>query len=228
MKTTKSIKINNNMLEGGFILSTIDELLHTLPTTAVSDALAGTTNMNAIIKPLKDEYHIAGRALTVRLPIGENGALLEAIRISQPGAILVVDAKGDTNRAVAGDFVVSLMKGMDIQGLVVDGVIRDIQAIRDLDFPVFCIGTTVAAGNKFGGGVIQVPVAVGGISVQPGDYIVGDADGVVVIPQDQVEEVIEKAKNKMAKDEKRALSVAGGKEQIIAYLDQTLGYEKLK
>lgn len=216
------------MLEGGFILSTIDELLHTLPTTAVSDALAGTTNMNAIIKPLKDEYHIAGRALTVRLPIGENGALLEAIRISQPGAILVVDAKGDTNRAVAGDFVVSLMKGMDIQGLVVDGVIRDIQAIRDLDFPVFCIGTTVAAGNKFGGGVIQVPVAVGGISVQPGDYIVGDADGVVVIPQDQVEEVIEKAKNKMAKDEKRALSVAGGKEQIIAYLDQTLGYEKLK
>ncbi|WP_146551728.1 RraA family protein [Rummeliibacillus sp. SL167] len=207
-------------------MSNFEELLHTLPTTAISDALAGTTNVNAAIKPLKDQYHIAGRAVTVRLPIGENGALLEAIRIAQPGSILVVDAKGDTNRAVAGDFVVSLMKGMEIQGLVVDGVIRDIQAIRDLNFPVFSLGTTVAAGNKFGGGMIQVPVAVGGISVQPGDFIVGDTDGVVVIPQSQVKEVIQKAQNKLAKDEARALAVANGKENIIAYLDQAIRKEK--
>ncbi|MGG0658387.1 RraA family protein [Rummeliibacillus pycnus] len=205
----------------------IEELLHTLPTTAISDALAGTTNLNAAINPLMDHYHIAGRAITVRLPIGENGALLEAIRIAQPGAILVVDAKGDTNRAVAGDFVVSLMKGMDIQGLVVDGVIRDIQAIRDLDFPVFSLGTTVAAGNKFGGGVIQVPIAVGGMSIQPGDFIIGDADGVVVIPQAQVNEVVQKALKKIEKDEVRAQSVAGGKEEIIAYLDQALGNAKV-
>ncbi|HWI46870.1 MAG TPA: RraA family protein [Rummeliibacillus sp.] len=208
-------------------MSNIEELVHTLPTTAVSDALAGTTNMNAAIKPLKDQYHIAGRAVTVRLPIGENGALLEAIRIAQPGTILVVDAKGDTNRAVAGDFVVSLMKGMDIQGLVVDGVIRDIQAIRDLDFPVFSLGTTVAAGNKFGGGVIQVPIAVGGISVQPDDFIIGDADGVVVIPHSQVNEVVQKAQKKIEKDEARAQSVTGGKDEIITYLDQTLGNEKV-
>jgi len=208
-------------------MSNIEELVHTLPTTAVSDALAGTTNMNAAIKPLNDQYHIAGRAVTVRLPIGENGALLEAIRIAHPGTILVVDAKGDTNRAVAGDFVVSLMKGMDIQGLVVDGVIRDIQAIRDLDFPVFSLGTTVAAGNKFGGGVIQVPIAVGGISVQPDDFIIGDADGVVVIPHSQVNEVVQKAQKKIEKDEARAQSVAGGKDEIITYLDQTLGNEKV-
>jgi len=212
---------------GGSDMSNIEELVHTLPTTAVSDALAGTTNMNAAIKPLKDQYHIAGRAVTVRLPIGENGALLEAIRIAQPGTILVVDAKGDTNRAVAGDFVVSLMKGMDIQGLVVDGVIRDIQAIRDLDFPVFSLGTTVAAGNKFGGGVIQVPIAVGGISVQPDDFIIGDADGVVVIPHSQVNEVVQKAQKKIEKDEARAQSVTGGKDEIITYLDQTLGNEKV-
>lgn len=208
-------------------MTNIDELLHTLPTTAISDALAGTTNLNAAIKPLQDHFHIAGRAVTVRLPIGENGALLEAIRIAQPGAILVVDAKGDTNRAVAGDFVISLMKGMDIQGLVVDGVIRDIQAIRELDFPVFSLGTTVAAGNKFGGGVIQVPIAVGGMSVQPGDFIVGDADGVVVIPQTQVHDVIQKSLNKLEKDEARAQSVSGGKDEIIAYLDQVLGNTKV-
>ena len=212
---------------GGTDMSNIEELLHTLPTTAVSDALAGTTNINAAIKPLEDHYHIAGRAVTVRLPIGENGALLEAIRIAKPGDILVVDAKGDTNRAVAGDFVVSLMKGMEIQGLVVDGVIRDIQAIRDLDFPVFSLGTTVAAGNKFGGGVIQVPIAVGGMSVQPDDFIIGDADGVVVIPQSQVDEVVQNAQKKIEKDEARAQSVSGGKDKIIAYLDQALGREKV-
>ncbi|MFJ8260446.1 RraA family protein [Rummeliibacillus sp. NPDC094406] len=208
-------------------MSNIEELLHTLPTTAVSDALAGTTNINAAIKPIKDHYHIAGRAVTVRLPIGENAALFEAIRIAKPGAILVVDAKGDTNRAVAGDFIVSLMKGMEIQGLVVDGVIRDIQAIRDLDFPVFSLGTTVAAGNKFGGGVIQVPIAVGGISVQPDDFIIGDADGVVVIPHSQLNEVVQKAQRKIEKDEVRAQSVAGCKEEIIAYLDQALGNAKV-
>ncbi|WP_397538326.1 RraA family protein [Rummeliibacillus pycnus] len=208
-------------------MSNIEELLYTLPTTAISDALAGTSNINAAIKPLEDHYHIAGRAVTVRLPIGENGALLEAIRIAKPGDILVVDAKGDTNRAVAGDFVVSLMKGMEIQGLVVDGVIRDIQAIRDLDFPVFSLGTTVAAGNKFGGGVIQVPIAVGGMSVQPDDFIIGDADGVVVIHQAQVNEVVQNALKKIEKDEERAQSVAGGKEEIIAYLDQALGNAKV-
>ncbi|KOO51861.1 RraA family protein [Viridibacillus arvi] len=199
-----------------------ETLLRTSPTTAVSDALAGTTNLNAAIKPLKDQYHIAGRAFTVRLPIGENGALLEAIRIAQPGDILVVDAKGDTNRAVAGDFIVSMMKGVGIQGLVVDGVIRDIQAVRDLDFPVFSLGTTVAAGNKFGGGVIQVPIAIGGFSVQPGDFIIGDADGVVVIPQGQEIEVAQKAQEKLEKDEVRALSIKGGKEEIVAYLDKVL------
>lgn len=208
-------------------MTNIEELLKTIPTTAVSDAFGGTTNLNAQIKPLKDQYHIAGHAVTVRLPIGENGALLEAIRVAQPGDILVVDAKGDTNRAVAGDFVVSLMKGMGIQGLVVDGVIRDIQAIRDLEFPVFSLGTTVAAGNKFGGGVIQVPIAVGGISVQPGDFIIGDADGVTVIPQGKEQEIAQKAQKKLEKDEARALSVAGGKEDIIAYLDKALGYKNV-
>ncbi|MGX9134423.1 RraA family protein [Rummeliibacillus sp. JY-2-4R] len=198
-----------------------ENLLHTLPTTAVSDALMGTTNLNAAIKPLNDDDYIAGRAVTVRLPVGENGALLEAIRVARPRDILVVDAKGDTNRAVAGDFVVSLMKGMDIQGLVVDGVIRDIQAIRELDFPVFCKGTTVAAGNKFGGGAIQVPIAVGGISVQPGDYIIGDADGVVVISQGQEQEVAQKALEKLKKDEAREKSI-GGKQDIIDYLDRAL------
>ncbi|MFF2179542.1 RraA family protein [Lysinibacillus sp. NPDC058147] len=194
-----------------------------LPTTAVSDATGGHTNLRSEIKPLADHFKIAGRAVTVRLPDGENGAVLEAIRAAKEGDILVIDAKGNTNRAVAGDFVLSLAKGIGVQGLVVDGVIRDIAAIRELDFPVFSLGTTVAAGNKNGGGKVNVPIAIGGVAVHPGDYIIGDMDGVVVVPQNDAERMVAAAEAKIEKDEIRAQEAhVNGKESIIAYLNKVL------
>ncbi|MFJ7983476.1 RraA family protein [Lysinibacillus xylanilyticus] len=196
-----------------------------LPTTAVSDATGGHTNLHSDIKPLADHYKIAGRAVTVRLPDGENGAVLEAIRAAEEGDILVIDAKGNTNRAVAGDFILSLAQGIGVQGFVVDGVIRDIAAIRELDFPVFSLGTTVAAGNKNGGGEVNVPIAIGGVSVRPGDYIIGDVDGVVVVPHEDAKRIVVAAELKLEKDEIRAQEAhANGKESIIAYLDKVLTY----
>ena len=192
-----------------------------LPTTAISDATGGHTNLRSEIKPLADHFKIAGRAVTVRLPDGENGAVLEAIRDANEGDILVIDAKGNTNRAVAGDFVISLAKGMGIQGFVVDGVIRDIAAIRELDFPVFSLGTTVAAGNKNGGGQVNGPIAIGGVTVQPGDYIIGDIDGVLVVPQEDAERIAAAAEAKVAKDELREQEAhANGRESIVAYLNK--------
>lgn len=194
-----------------------------LPTTAISDATGGHTNVRSDIKPLADHFKVAGRAVTVRLPDGENGAVLEAIRAANEGDILVIDAKGNTNRAVAGDFVISLAKWIGVQGFVVDGVIRDIAAIRELNFPVFSLGTTVAAGNKNGGGQVNVPIAIGGVTVHPGDYIIGDVDGVIVVPQQDAEKIVVAAEAKLEKDEKRAQEAhANGKESIIAYLDKVL------
>lgn len=194
-----------------------------LPTTAVSDATGGHTNLRSDIKPLADHFKLAGRAVTVRLPDGENGAVLEAIRAANEGDILVIDAKGNTNRAVAGDFVISLAKGIGVQGFVVDGVIRDIAAIRELDFPVFSLGTTVAAGNKNGGGKVNIPISIGGVTVHPGDYIIGDVDGVVVVPQEDVERIVMAAEAKLEKDEVRAQEAhVNGKESILAYLDKVL------
>ncbi len=203
--------------------TTISRRLHSLPTTAISDATGGHTNVNGRIKPLSDHFKIAGRALTVRLPDGENGAVLEAISKAQKGDILVIDAKGNTNRAVAGDFVISLAKGVGIQGFVVDGVIRDIAAIRELDFPVFSLGTTVAAGFKHGGGVVGVPVAIGGVSVHQGDYIVGDVDGIVVVRNEDVEQIAAAAEEKIRKDELReAEALSKGEASIRAYLEKVL------
>lgn len=201
----------------------IQERFLALPTTAISDATGGHTNIDARIKPLSDHFKLAGRAVTVRLPDGENGAVLEAISKAQKGDILVIDAKGNTNRAVAGDFVVSLAKGVGIQGFVVNGVIRDIAAIRALNFPVFSLGTTVAAGNKHGGGVVNVPISVGGVTVQPGDYIIGDVDGVIVVPQGDEERIADAAEAKIAKDEAREKeALANGEESVRAYLAKVL------
>jgi len=202
---------------------TIQQRLFVLPTTAISDAIGGHTNLKGSIKPLSDYYKIAGRALTVQLPDGENKAVLEAISKAQKGDILVIDAKGNTNRAVAGDFVISLARGLGVQGLVVDGVIRDIAAVQKLNFPIFSLGTTIAAGFKHGGGAVGVPIAIGGVPVHPGDYVVGDIDGVVIIPSRDVEQITVAAEEKVRQDELREAEVlSGGEASIRAYLDKVL------
>ncbi|MED1796267.1 RraA family protein [Brevibacillus nitrificans] len=203
-------------------MSDIVAKYQSVPTTCISDTMQGLHNMDSSIKPLKEEYHLAGRAFTVKMPVGDNLAVLKAIREAQPGDVLVIDAKGDTYRAIAGDFIVGLAKTLGIQGIVVDGVIRDIVGIKQLDFPVFCKGTTVAASGKAGWGELNVPISCGGTSVQPGDIIVGDADGVVVIPQAQEEEILQQALDKLVKDQEREASVSGNPEAVRAYLDKFL------
>ncbi|HEX2912003.1 MAG TPA: RraA family protein [Chloroflexia bacterium] len=194
--------------------------LQPIPTTSLSDAMQGLNNLDPVIKPLKEEYKIAGRAFTVKMPVGDNSAVLKALREAQPGDILVVDAKGDMYRAIAGDFVVGLAQTLGLGGIVVDGVVRDVVAIKQLNFPVFCRGTTVAASGKFGTGEINLPISCGGVSVQPGDLIVGDADGVVVVPRASEHEILKKALDKLAKDEARASKYSGTAETARKYLEE--------
>jgi regulator of RNase E activity RraA len=193
-----------------------------IPTTCISDAMDGLNNMNAAIKPLIEEYKFAGRAFTVKTPVGDNLAVLRAIREAKPGDILVVDAKGDQYRAIAGDFVVGMAQTIGVGAIVVDGVIRDIEGIKKLNFPVFSRGTTVAASGKAGAGEINVPISCGGTAVNPGDIIVGDADGVVVIPQSEAESVLGKSLDKLRKDEAREKKVSGNIDLIKEYLDNML------
>jgi RraA family protein len=203
----------------------MDNLLNefkNLPTTCISDGMDGLNNLHPSIKPLKEEYKFAGRAFTVKIPVGDNLAVLKAIRNAQPGDILVVDAKGDQYRAIAGDFVVGMMQTLGIGGLVVDGVIRDIVGIKELNFPVFSRGTAVAASGKAGVGEINVPISCGGVTINPGDIVVGDADGVVVVPQSIEQEILTKSQNKLKKDQLREEKISGNREAIIKHLDKML------
>ncbi|WP_410776999.1 RraA family protein [Ectobacillus funiculus] len=193
-----------------------------IPTTCISDTMQGLNNLDSAIQPLKGEYRVAGRAFTVKMPVGDNLVFLRAIREANPGDVLVVDAKGDTYRAIAGDFMVGMAQTLGIKGIVVDGVIRDIEGIKQLNFPVFCKGTTVAASGKAGRGELNVPISCGGATIHPGDMIVGDADGVVVVPQAMEQEVLDKSLEKLELDIKRAEKVAGKREEVIKYLEDFL------
>jgi regulator of RNase E activity RraA len=184
--------------------------------------MEGLNNLDSSIKPLQDKYKIAGRAFTVKMPVGDNLVFLRAIREARPGDVLVVDAKGDTYRAIAGDFIVGMAKTLGIKGIVVDGVIRDLEGIKGLDFPVFCKGTTVAASGKAGKGELNVPISCGGVTISPGDLIIGDGDGVVVVPEAMEREVLDKALDKLAVDIKREEKVSGKREEVIKYLDHFL------
>lgn len=194
-----------------------------IPATCVSDTMQGLNNMDSAIKPLIEAHRVAGRAFTVKMPVGDNLCVLRAIREAKPGDVLVIDAKGDTYRTIAGDFIIGLAQTLGISGIIADGVIRDIVGVKNLNFPVFCRGTTVAASGKSGWGEVNVPISCGGVAVQPGDIVVGDADGVVVIPQSKEEEVLKLSLDKLKKDQEREAKISGNPEAVRRYLDEMLG-----
>lgn len=204
-------------------MSDFDNLFQELPTTCISDCLGGLTNLDYAIKPIDAHHKIAGRAFTVSIPAGDNLAVLRGIREARPGDVLVIAAQADTRRAVAGDFVAGLAQTFGLQGMVVDGVIRDIEGIRGLNFPVFSRGTTIASGNKYGGGDIRVPISAGGVSIRPGDWVIGDIDGVVVVPKEQALLVAEAARNKLIQDEQRNSAIQRDRALAKLYLDKVLG-----
>ncbi|WP_330949375.1 RraA family protein [Virgibacillus sp. MG-45] len=193
-----------------------------VPTTCISDATKGLYNLDSDIKPLHDDYKLVGRAFTVKIPVGDNLAVLKAINGAKKDDVLVIDAKGDTYRAVAGDLYLGMAQKLGIKGVVADGVIRDKAAVRALNFPVFCKGTTVAASNKIGVGELNQPISCGGMPIKPGDIIVGDADGVVVVPQEQEKQILAKALKKLEHDQKLEQEVLGNIESIRTFLHDIL------
>ena len=204
------------------LMEDIIEKFKKIPSTCAADATDGLNNMDTAIKPLREEYTICGRAFTVKMPAGDNMSVLRAIRTAEPGSVLVIDSKGYTSQSVAGDFVVGLAQVLGLCGIVVDGSIRDVISIKNSRFPVFCKGSTSSASAKNGGGKINVPISCGGVSVEPGDIIVGDADGVVVVPKDRENEIFAAAHNKLLKDQERANTALRSPAAARAYLDKIL------
>jgi len=182
-----------------------------IPTTIVSDAMNRTNAMKASIKPLIENIHIAGSAITVKCMVGNNIMTHQAIYLAEPGDVIVIDARGHVDTSVWGGVQTLACKSRGILGVVIDGSIRDVRDIKKLQYPVFCSGVVPAGPHKGWGDSVNIPIQCGGVPVNPGDIIIGDDDGVVVIPRNEAEEVFKKAKNRIEIEEKWIVGVKKGK-----------------
>jgi regulator of RNase E activity RraA len=127
----------------------------------------------------------------VNVRSGDNLAIHRALDEARPGDVLVVNGHGDLTRALIGDLIGEIMVNTGVVGAVVDGAVRDVQALSELGLAVYARAVTPAGPFKHGPGAIGAPVAVGGVVVAAGDVLVGDSDGVVVVPRHRVREVVD-------------------------------------
>lgn len=167
------------------------------------DAMLGRSALDAAIKPLDPKNaSFAGIAFPVESFADDNLAILASLAFIQPGDVIVVAADGFSRTAVVGDNVAMMAKNAGARAIVVDGMARDLEGIVDAGLPLHARGITPASCVKNGPGKVGLAVVAGGVAVAPGDVIAGDRDGVVVIPQAQLQEVVS------ALDEIRRLEAA--------------------
>lgn len=171
-----------------------------LSPTTLSDFLDLTAVMRRGVRPLWPAMpRIAGPAFTVRTGRHDNLMLHAAIYLAEPGDVIVVEA-GDDEMAVAGGNVCAVAQRRGIAGFVIDGVIRDVAESRAKGFPLYARGVSPIPGTKDGPGEINGPVHCGGITVNPGDLVVADEEGIVAVPRARAEELLPKAQAKAAAD----------------------------
>lgn len=186
------------------------EKLMDYATCNISDGLNKLYSMDCGIHQMFPSRKFAGPAVTVKVRAGDNFMLHKAISLVQPGDVLVVETQNCNAYAVCGDLMVSCMDKLGVAGLVVDGTVRDIETLREIGMPVFARGTVCGAGDKEGPGEVNFPIACGGVVVNPGDLVMGDDNGVVVIPKDDIEEAIAGADKKLAVEAKRRKEIEAG------------------
>ena len=200
-----------------------------LPAANIADTMGRSCAMNPRIRLMSGFQGImVGPALTVKARAGDNLFLHQALDMAQPGDIIVLSNDENQTRSLMGEIMFTYAKYQKkLGGLVLDGPIRDVDALREMDLPVYATGSTPGGPHKEGPGEINVPISCGGVSVNPGDIILADPDGVIVIPRKDAPVILEEAKKFQAADEKKLIAAREGTANR-AWVEKTLaekGYE---
>lgn len=188
----------------------------TLPTANVGDAMDRLGALDGI-GPVWKGASVAGRAVTVWTRAGDNLYIHKSMENVLPGSVVVVNGQGDTTRALIGDLIGARAAAAGIAGFVIDGAVRDASGLAEVGIPVFAKSVTPAGPYKNGPGKLDVVVAVGGVAIAPGDLVLGDEDGVVIVPWADRFEVLEKAEaiftNEIAK--RAAITASLGRDSLV-------------
>lgn len=163
-----------------------------IPVANIADNMNRTPCIDSKIRPMNG-VPLLGSAFTVKARPGDNLLLYKAISMAQPGDVIVVDGMGETVNATTGELMIAWAKRRGVAGFIINGAIRDVDAVRKMDIPVYAVGITPNGPYKEGPGEINVPVNCG-VVIRPGDILVGDADSVVVINPQDAPEILLKAK----------------------------------
>lgn len=176
----------------------------------LADVAGRRGTLSSRISPLTPETRVAGPALTVEVRPGDNLMIHAAMAVAKPGDVLVIDGKGDETCALMGEIMVSQCKAIGVAGIIIFGSVRDTEAIREIGFPVYAVGANPNGPTKNISGRVNWPISVGGTAVLPGDLIVGDADGVVVVEREKAPGLLAAAAKKVQDETKRLTEIRTG------------------
>ncbi|TXT44732.1 MAG: Demethylmenaquinone methyltransferase [Spirochaetes bacterium] len=199
------------------------EAFKELPTANVADTmnrLCALSSEILLLSSPQDEI-MSGVALTVKARPGDNLMIHKALNMAGPGDVVVVSNEGDRSHSLVGEIMVTYAKSKGVAGLIFDGPIRDIGAISEMDIPVYATSTTPGGPFKEGPGEINVPISCGGIAVEPGDIVLGDQDGVIIIPKKDAVAVLDAARKFKASDASKLAAAQNGTADR-SWVDKTL------
>jgi regulator of RNase E activity RraA len=183
--------------------------LGALPTANIGDVMDRLGIMDSRIGPVWQGARLAGPAFTVWTRSGDNHAVHRALAVAKPGDVLVVNGGADESRALIGDIMGARAKSRQLAGFVLDGAARDASGLAAIGIPVFARALTPAGPYKFGPGRLGLTIAAGGVAVAPGDIVVGDEDGVVVVPRGEAAAVADAAEAVLSAEDERRVEARG-------------------
>lgn len=197
-----------------------------IPSSIVSDCLNRYYAMGGEIKPIFEKMRVTGFALTIQSMSGNNMMSHYALTFAQPGDVLVIDARGCLGNSVWGGIQTEYARKRGVHGLIVDGAIRDVEEIREMRFPVYCKGVTPAGPHKGWADNVNLPIQCGGVPVNPGDLVVGDDDGVAVVPKEFIPVVYEEAQSRLSTEKIWIQKICNGESSLDA-VGLRVAFEKM-
>ena len=192
------------------------------PSSILADVAGRRGALSGRIAPLAPSMRFAGPALTVEVRPGDNLMIHAALALAQPGDVILVDGKGDLSSALMGEIMSQQAKALGVAAVVIDGAVRDSEAIRELGFPMYAAGLNPNGPTKSVAGRVNHPISIGGVTVNPGDLVVGDADGVTVVERAKAASLLPLAAEKVASETKRIADIKSRKALRPAWLDGAL------
>jgi regulator of RNase E activity RraA len=180
-------------------------------TAVAGDAQNRSQCMSADIKPIKPGLNFFGQARTVQTMVGDNSAVHAAIALLRPGEVLAIDAGGHVDTAIWGEVMTIAAQSRGVAAVVLDGAVRDAAKMREMNFKIFARGVVPRGPHKGYGGTIDGPVSVGCVTIQPGDLLIGDDDGVAVVPLASINAVLKEVQRIEARETQMLDAIRAGK-----------------